>query len=176
MTERWLFPGRAIETIQHRLNASVGRSRAMFLKALTSNEVRRRVWRTGKEIDRVDGVVGGLLWATVTEDPSPLLPGRVKSLAQIDPRDVEIDRDDLLDWLNQQAPIASPAPVKKQPSAAQDVVVEVAKKIFGDAIPDARHLPNKRLCGIIGPELPPEWKHLYSGGCSTMLRALGRKR
>jgi hypothetical protein len=118
MRERWLVYREAVGTIQHRLNASVGRSQAIFVKAVTSNELRCRVspylssFDAGLKIDRIDGIVGGCLRGitTATHRNSLVPGGSVKSWAQIDPRDVEVDKSDLSDWLNQQAPIASPAP------------------------------------------------------------------
>src|SRR5271156_3424414 len=107
MAEQWLTREEAVELIRQRLNASVGRSQAVFQDAISSREVRARTAAPPREAYYLladDGIVGDFR------------PG-AKNYGGVKPS--SYSKDDLVDWLDRWITRQAPPAVARTAAPAR---------------------------------------------------------
>ncbi|HEY1982974.1 MAG TPA: hypothetical protein VGH13_23080 [Xanthobacteraceae bacterium] len=154
--ETWLSFPEAEQIVCGRLNASVGRARAMVGLAIKSGEVRRKLGPVLLEAD--DGIIGQHLRVGDDTDRNDFL-----------------ERADFLDWLDRNKPLnAEHDKHRARDDLQKRRAAEAAQALWGAAGP-AAHLQNDLICKEV-----MEWikKNGQKGEISntTILRAVGRKK
>jgi hypothetical protein len=130
----WLSWEKAIETIRRRLGASIGRAEATLIKALGSEEVRKcgskdspiganKIFRTERtKLDR-------FVVRVRTDAVIPGTPGPFELIRVVEKHDIEIDGDDLADWLDRQDLEIATAGAPGRPTSMYLVEREHARRI-----------------------------------------------
>jgi hypothetical protein len=138
----WQSFGWSIERLQRRLSLSVGAAESRLRKLCADGIVRALRVRYDDEDS-----------TTVTEPPEIIKPSDwVRdqidlTLDEMLNEDIWVSQDDLLHWLEQQAPAEhrTTGPSHHQDVGKQPLIISHLRQLYPDGVPDPAHCPRKIL-------------------------------